>query len=194
MIWTALLTLLLVFFGNFAFGQTKESASSNNDIPILTVCEVLQNLNLYNGKSLIVIGKAVATDEGSWICAECESSIITDGYTWGNFISTRYILRRSAPPPSLPQNYRWDDEALLTKLKTLKGYSAPLDANERIAAMFGRLETRVPPQVVQYPNGSVKGLGFGHQSSSIAQLISCGVNCYHLLKRELDTHHSGRGN
>jgi len=172
MVLGVLLAFLLLFPCNFAFGQT-ESASSNDKIPVLTVCEVLQNLSAYNNKSIIVIGQFAHTDEGGWIVEDCEKRIVTEGYTWGNSISNLYIVGQTEPPPSLPANFHWDDELLLKKAMASKNYGKSHNLAEW-GAWFGRLETRIPPRVIKYPNGTISGFGFGHLGASIAQLISGG--------------------
>jgi hypothetical protein len=172
------LVLLLTFPCTCAFGQSEPA--SIDKIPVLTVCEVLRNLGIYNNKSIIVIGKFTATDEGFWLYEDCPTKIVTDGYTWDSSISMLYIIGRTDPPPQLPQNFRWNDEVLLQKMKSSRDYKNPL-TREELHARYGRLETRIPPEVFKYPNGSVRGFGFGHLGGSIAQLISCS-DCYHKPK------------
>jgi hypothetical protein len=181
MILIALLALLLMVPANSAFG--RDESALPDKIPVLTVCEALQNLSAYNNKSIIVIGQIVATDEGGWITEDCERNIVTDGYTWGNAISTLYMVGSMAPPPPLPKNYRWDDELLLRKAMNTRNYKNSRDLGGW-AAMFGRLETRIPPRVIKYPNGTIGGLGFGHLGTAIAQLISRGFDCVYGLEQK----------
>jgi hypothetical protein len=183
MVLGVLLAFMLLFPCNFAFGQT-ESAISNDKIPVFTVCEVLQNLSAYNNKSIIVIGQFAHTDEGGWIVEDCENKIVTEGYTWGNSISILYIVGQTEPPPSLPANFHWDDELLLKKAMASKNYDKSHDLDEW-GAWFGRLETRIPPRVIKYPNGTIGGLGFGHLGTSIAQLISRGSECVRAIPAKL---------
>ena len=45
--------------------------------PLLTVCEALSHLKLYNGKSVVLVGKFVTTIEGQWLVENCEHKLIT---------------------------------------------------------------------------------------------------------------------
>ena len=49
------------------FGQaTAES------IPVLTVCEALRDLKLYNGKDVMIVGRSAWTFEGTFLSEHCE--------------------------------------------------------------------------------------------------------------------------
>jgi hypothetical protein len=39
--------------------------------PVITVCEALTDLQRYQGKDVIILGKYVHTMEGNWLVAEC---------------------------------------------------------------------------------------------------------------------------
>jgi hypothetical protein len=182
MILLALLALLLTFPCNCALGQT-ESASTDR-IPVLTVCEALQDLSAYNNKSLIVIGRFVKTSEGTWITDDCERKIVTDGYTWDNLIWAVYIAGVTEPPPSLPANFHWDNELLMKKAVTSKDYNKYPDHKGWIA-MFGRLEAKIPPEAYKNFTGEIRGRGFGHLGGAIAQFISQGSDCVYSLEEPI---------
>jgi hypothetical protein len=171
-----ILFLSALFFG-VAFGQV---------VPVVTVCEALQDRELYNGKAIVVVGRLASTDEGSWIGEDCERKIVTDGYTWANIISTTYARSQVEPPPGLPKEFKWDtglltnklkDVQKTTKLEVLKEYNY----SDRWVAIFGRFETRSPLQAVSGGRGQLMGYGFGHLNSAPAQLIS-GEKGFHELK------------
>jgi hypothetical protein len=156
-------------------GQTPKK--QEGDIPVVTVCEALQDRTRYNGKAIIVVGRFVGTMEGTWLDENCERKIVTDGYTWDNSISTAYVVSQVEPPPRLPKKFKWDTELLAnklkdvqktTKLQVLKEYNY----SDRWVAIFGRFETRLP---------FVGRFGFGHLNAAPAQLISS-VKGYHELK------------
>ena len=61
---------------------------ADREIPVVTVCDVLSDLARYNGKSIILVGVSVGTDEGSWMIAKCTRQLVTDGFTWPDSISS----------------------------------------------------------------------------------------------------------
>jgi hypothetical protein len=157
------------------FGQIQEK--QKGDIPVVTVCEALQDRSLYNGKAIIVVGRFVGTMEGTWLSENCEHKIVTDGYTWDNSISTAYVVSEVEPPPSLPKGFKWDKELLANKLKELQKTTKlqvlkEYNYSDKWVAIFGRFETQSP---------LVGRFGFGHLNGSPAQLISS-VKGYHELK------------
>jgi hypothetical protein len=143
-------------------------------IPVVTVCEVLNDLGRYNGKSIIVIGKESGTMEGSWLTADCEKKLVTDGFTWDDSISLSYVRGTVEPLPPLPDRFKWNTKLVTVKLQEIQRTTKlrPRPENDRWFAIFGRLETRLPPQTFRDPKGILEGYGFGHLNSSPAQVIS----------------------
>jgi hypothetical protein len=162
--------LLAACLAGLAIGQ----APSAPDIPVVTVCEVLNDLARYKDKSIIVVGVVANTDEGGWLIADCEKRLVTDGYAWQDSISLTYVRGQQDPPPELPEHFKWNNKLVAAKLKEIQRTTKlrPRPENDRWRAIFGRLETRVPPQTYRDPRGNLEGYGFGHLSSSPAQLIS----------------------
>lgn len=158
-----------------AFGQATPSPAQ--PIAVITVCEALKNLSLYNGKPIVIVGRLGGTFEGSWLSENCDSSLITDGYTWSNIISTSYLRSETEPPPPLPQNFKWDKELLQSKLKQLQATTRLRDAktleySDKWVAIFGRFEARLPLRTAVAGDGKPRGYGFGHLNAAPAQLIS----------------------
>jgi len=162
----------------FAIGQAPPAA----DIPVVTVCEVLKDLPSYRDKSIIVVGLIWGTDEGGWLRADCERRLVTDGYTWSDSMSLTYVVGKTAPPPKLPAQFRWDRKLVAVKLRDVRRTTIRRPGNhERWAAIFGRLEANVPPQTGRDPKGNLRGYGFGHLGESPAQLISEFGHAYKVL-------------
>ena len=160
------------------YGQ--DATTERPTIPVLTVCEVLHDLSQHSGKSLIAVGKLVATEEGRWLVEDCDEKVITDGYKWPNSISLRYL------PPSVSKEFTGDVPLLLTKLRQVQRTTRlqvlkESDYSDKWFAVFGHFVTRVPPEVVRGADGKLHGYGFGHLSSSPAQLVAEG-NGYRELK------------
>ncbi len=152
-------------------GQTPAAIEP---IPVVTVCEVLADLGRFNGKSIIVIGKQSGTMEGSWLMADCEKELVTDGFTWDDSISLSYVRGGGDPPPRLPAGFEWNTKLVDAKRKQARRTGRPKlppDYNYTWRAFFGRLETRLPLQTVRWGNGELRGYGFGHLNTSPAQPI-----------------------
>jgi len=140
-------------------------------VPILTVCDILQDLRAYNGRIVIVVGKASFTGEGTWLTASCSHTLKTAGHTWPNVIATsRATSLDDEPAPTIPPAFRWDDEMLRQKLATIVP-ATRLGGREYWMAVYGRLETRDPLPSVVAPDGSLAG-GFGHLSGAPAQIVA----------------------
>jgi hypothetical protein len=56
--------------------------------PVLTVCEVLSDLQRYQGKLVVVVGRSGATSEGSWLDQECGFKVVRNGREFPGSIST----------------------------------------------------------------------------------------------------------
>jgi hypothetical protein len=151
--------------------------AASDEVPVLTVCEVLSDLDRYEGKSIIVVGRFGWTDEGSWLSEDCKLKVVRGGleFTYPQ-ISTAYVVSEFASPPELPKGFTWDKRLLKQKVAQLKRTTrlhrhSPSKYNDKWVAMFGRLETSLPREV-RLANGlSATTSGFGHQSASPAQLI-----------------------
>lgn len=135
------------------------------------VCELLTDPLRYNGKMVAVRGRVVGTGEGEWLIGEgCSRTVETGGYKWPTsiWLATSY----SYLDPLHEINFRRDETAF-TKLRALlkaKGY----DGSQRLVVTYlGLFETYddLASRVVKFPDGALKGAGFGHQNSSPAQLI-----------------------
>jgi hypothetical protein len=166
--------LLLVLLGQE--GQLPSAA----DVPVLTVREVLQNRERYNGKSVVVVGRLVGTMEGAWLDQEPANRITIDGNQWGFIISLTYVVGEVEPPPSLPKDFKWDRKLLYKKLSEVQKTTKleviqPHEYRERWSAIFGRFETSIPLS---------EGNAFGHLNGSPAQLISDYGKSFHELKAQ----------
>lgn len=157
-------------------GAIGESA----DIPVLTVCELMQSLPAHKGTTIVVVGRLGSTSEGSWLDQKCTEKLVTDGYEWGSNISLSYLVSETVPSPILPRNFHWDKKILARKLAevekttTLRVYPQ-YHYTDRWIAVFGRLETHFPLDPGVYPSASYSTgyhpAGYGHLNGSPAQLV-----------------------
>lgn len=127
----------------------------------LSVCEVLAQLPALNGKEISVRGIWVANDHGQWLVPpgrKCPQDLVSEGFVWYN--SIHLFWDKKYDPDS-----RFN--GLLQKAEAVWPKSVP---SSIIVTYVGTIETRVPPVVVHYPDGSVTGYGFGHLDGSPAKL------------------------
>lgn len=146
-------------------------------VPVITVCEALNDLSRYNGKSVILVGRFASSEEGSWLSENCERTIVIAGHTWANIISTTYSRSEVSPPPELPKGFKWEERTLMMKLRQVQTTTTlrvlkQYNYSDKWMAMFGRFETRLPVQVVVGGDGKPRGYGFGHMNAALAQLIA----------------------
>jgi hypothetical protein len=159
----------------FAFIVTSAGATALADVPVLSVCEVLDSRLAYNGKIVIVVGRVVRTMEGEWLDQECGQKLVIDGFGWPYSISLSYYFGRPPkPPPAKPPGFQWNASPLLEKLKEVQKTTKitlypQLRYSEEWAAVFGRLDTleKFPPS---YPDKK-RPYGFGNQGGGPAQLV-----------------------
>jgi hypothetical protein len=137
-------------------------------IPVLTVCEALHDLEKYNGKVVIVVGRAFWTFEGSFMNEECgrDGTTMVQGQEWLNMIAfgPRNVDMAIA--------FEWDMDALTRKLKQvqqttrIQERAIPI-SGEGWSAVCGRLES---PRSLQPPGKRNAGNGYGANGSVPAQL------------------------
>ena len=169
---TTLPAMLLTAIGAFS----QESLAPLPDVPIVTVCEALTELQRYDGKTIVVIGRFSHTDEGSWLDAECGFRVQNAKWEFPTVISTSYTASEFAPAPIKPPDFRWDEPLLRQKLEQLKRTTTlrevrSINYTDRWMAFFGRLETQLPRKIRVSAKTLGYTSGFGHQSLAPAQLI-----------------------
>src|SRR5579872_2811612 len=103
---------------------TQERPATRSDVPVVTVCEVLTDLQRYDGKLIVVVGRFSYTDEGSLLDVECGFRVKNAKWEFPTSISTSYMADEFAPPPVKPPGFRWDEPLLRQKLEQLKRTTA----------------------------------------------------------------------
>jgi hypothetical protein len=148
---------------------------ASDDVPVLTVCEVLNNLEHYEGRTVIVVGRSTGTFEGSWLDEDCGMKVVRAEHEFRATISIAYSTGDFAPPPELPEGFRWDKNILQQKLslvkRTTKIRTHKHEDSDVWLAVFGRLETGLPRKVNIGKGRYGYTSGFGHLSGSPAQLV-----------------------
>lgn len=139
--------------------------------PVLTVCEVMADLDRYDGKVVVVVGRLDGTDEGAWLAQNCGLKVTRAGREFEPSLSLVYFVGAFEPPPPLPTGFKWDRILIGRKLAEVKKTTEiHRKYKERWFACFGRLETHLP--YLANINGKTFALdGFGHLGGSPAQLV-----------------------
>lgn len=157
----------------FAFVVTLVGAAAFGDVPVLSVCEVLDNRLAYNGKAVIIVGRVVRTMEGEWLDQEC-GKLGIDGYDWPYLISLSYLGSSAKAPPAKPPGFQWNASLISAKRKEVQK-TTKLRVNSQIryaeewAAVFGRFDTLEKfPRSAGYPK---RPSGLGHLGGAPAQLV-----------------------
>src|SRR5258706_16303161 len=99
------------FLAAFLLRAAASSVATGQDttaIPDLTVCQALRDSARYSGQTVIVVGRSVGTNEGSWLDENCGMNLVIEGRKYPTPISTSYVVSQFAPPPQRPQGFRWD--------------------------------------------------------------------------------------
>jgi hypothetical protein len=132
----------------------------------VTVCEILKNHKLYNGKVIAVIGRYAPTEEGSWLFDDkCEVKLETDQIIWPNILWLKYDP--SSPP--LSTSLEVDMVAVRAKLGELKQQAH--DDTAEWAVVYGRLEFPDKLETVVVPTGRRRWAGYGHLGTSPGQIV-----------------------
>lgn len=161
-------------------------AAEPQQIPVLTVCEVLAGLTQYDGRTIVVVGRLTSTTEGAWLDESCEPKILIEGYAWANMISLTYSRGSAGTPPKRTNGFKWDKPKLKAKLRQVQKTTTlqvlkKYNYRDKWFAIVGRFETRVPLTVGLGGDGKPRGYGFGHLNAAPAQLIA-GDDGYRELK------------
>jgi len=88
--------------------------------PVLTVCELLSDLQRYEGQSVIAVGRSSSTEEGGWLDEECGLKIVKGGREFPASISPAYVASEFSAPPQKPHGFKWDTRLLQQKLEQVK--------------------------------------------------------------------------
>ena len=145
---------------------------ASDDVPVLKVCEVLNNRTVYNGKSIIVVGEYHSWNEGAVLDDVCHSKLVTDGHEWPTSIWLADDAEQVAAPPSNLPDYRQHAAKILANLPELKRTKLQVVVNCHYsgvwAAVYGHFETKDSFSVVWAPD---RQIGFGHLAMYPAQLV-----------------------
>jgi hypothetical protein len=170
-------------------------AQESSVVPVLSVCEALRGLELYRGKTVVIVARAGITFEGSFMDEQCEADarILIQGHRWPSMIQLSSSPDKAARAEVFPV-----DEALLrAKLTQISSLTEPVpqvpstaaptaspgvqavDSRYTWVAAYGRIEC--PARLKQhlrpsrsYPHNFV-GNGYGANGSVPARIEAIGL-------------------
>ena len=153
--------------------MTVIAAPPEGDVPILSVCEVLNNLAKYRGQKVIVIGSIGFTFEGNMISEKCGKCEIRIGRSKWPSIIADLGERAGAPAAKVPA----DRAVLMKKLRTLNdGPARPkrqrppgISLESSSYAVFGVIAS--PNRLARPVPGVKAGNGYGANGSVAAGII-----------------------
>jgi hypothetical protein len=143
----------------------------NPSVRPVTVCEVLANLDTYRGKTVAVVGRLGGTDEGVWLAQDnCDHELQSNGFIWPNML---WITTNSHAPSPAEGSRLIDKKVLEEKVLQLAAGTKlrPIPAHDEYAVLYGRLDASEKLETFTYPNGTVRGFGYGHLDAAPAQLV-----------------------
>ena len=145
-------------------------AQESRAVPVLTVCEILRNLKVYSGKTVVIVARSGWTFEGTFMDEQCEPDgrILIRGHRWLSMIEQVYSTRDNVVQPLV---FPADETLLWTKLTQVSGYTEP--TGENWVAVYGRIES--PIRLKQHrPRGwnapSYAGNGYGANGTVPARI------------------------
>lgn len=149
--------------GRFAPAQIRVSALTGVDItplpkpeelPVLSMCELFDNLRAYRGKRIAVRGYVSGGMEGAWIFdAPCKGSgFVTNGYRWPASLSLGGMGASIPEPP---------------RIRDLKVRLRPRGAYETLVGVL-RLTDHYS---VTCDRGVLRGIGMGHMGGAAGELL-----------------------
>lgn len=142
----------------------------------VTVCEVLQDLQAYDGKVVAVVGRFSSRPAGRWLGEQkCAHKFVAGDQEWPNAFWVTYDPATAPKPPAvlavnaplLAEKVR--EVKMGTSLTKLPFGSTDYDS---WAVVYGRVETR-KDLVTATANGARKN-GFGYGESSPARIVCHG--------------------
>jgi hypothetical protein len=146
---------------------TVEALPEASKLPVISICDLFQNLSKYKSQRIAVRADSARTTEGAWLSGHCESNFVTDGHRWPVLLTYGGPDYSGAEPASL---FRRDE----SKIRLSPDIPALLADRQNVgttATFVGRLRMRDKYEGVCRPDGSYIAFGYGHLGTAAAELI-----------------------
>jgi ankyrin repeat protein len=152
-----------------------EALPDPGSLPVISICDLFQNLPAWREKRIAVRGEFVATMEGVWIVGRCKGGFFTEGYRWP--VSLTYAIPASYSNETAKLHEpKWPSPS---KGEDLQGQFEVI----KTATFIGLLRMRSEYTVTCLRNGTYLGNGFGHLNGAAAELVVDSVRNVELTPR-----------
>jgi hypothetical protein len=145
------------------------SVGNGTTLKPLSVCTLLQELETYNGKTVVVRGVVRGTSEGTWLMGEGCKPLVTKGFVWPSAIA----LVAPGNPDTLHEPDFEPDRDMIAKVMQKVRSMAPDPLKDRVILTYtGLFETRekLDAYIGTDACGKPWGFGFGHLNEAPAQI------------------------
>jgi hypothetical protein len=132
---------------------------------VLTVCELLSQLDRYRGKEVHVRGELRTGTEEIALVEQCSKRFVADGHTWPNAIWL-------TPPGRLatePVDFKLDEAAIRAMQAQINQARAAGKQGKVVVTFIGKCEAR--KHLGKDPRSTKVTGGFGHLGAYPAQLV-----------------------
>jgi len=133
-------------------------------LPVISICDLFQNLSAWKEKRIAVRGELVGTMEGTWISGRCKGEFVTNGYRWPVFLTF-----------SEPAYYSSESAKLYeTKWPAAREGNEALEGRRSVvktATFVGFLRMRSKYTAVCSADRTYITNGFGHLNGAVGELV-----------------------
>ena len=153
-------------------------AQESRAVLVVSVCETLRNLKVYNGKTVVIVARSGWTFEGTFMDEQCgpDGRILIRGRRWLSMIEQVNSTRDNVLQPLV---FPADETSLWTKLTQVSGYAEP--TGENWVAVYGRIES--PIQLTQHLlRGARSYVGNGYGANGTVPARICVISSKNLIQ------------
>jgi hypothetical protein len=134
----------------------------------LSVCDVLGDLQKYNGKMVHVRGVLHATGESMFLEARCPVRLVTQGYKWPDAIG---LMEPDDSSLKRKVDFSVDRRSMARLKRALGPAQDGLPAKALPVVVFGQVDSPKRLMVVKRPDGTLMPAGTGPSLAFPAQII-----------------------
>jgi len=169
-------------------GGFDDRAGTKSQPPVLSVCEAIARRDELADRIVSVRGIVRGTMEGAWLNEgeNCGSALITNGYKWDMVI---WLETLRSVYEEKHADFAYDERAFEAVDREFKRKAHGKQDSTVVLTYTGLLYTYkdLSSHVIEYPNGRVRGFGFGHGGSAPVALLIKTVSDLQVLDSPDDT-------
>jgi hypothetical protein len=166
-------------------GMTLDGGgAANSKTPVLSVCEAIARRQELADKIVSIRGLVRGTMEGTWLDGngDCDGPLVTNGYRWDMVI---WLEASRSAYLEKHLDFAYDQRAFEAVDRQFKRKARGKRDVPIVLTYTGLLYTYrdLSEHVVAYPNGQVRGFGFGHGGIAPVALLVKTVSDLELLDK-----------